>query len=363
MELLLSFWKYILISAPYLLLGFFIAGLLRSFISIEAVTKKLGNNSFSSVVKAALVGVPLPLCSCSVIPTAVSLKKAGASNGAVSSFLISTPESGVDSIALTYGIMDLPMAIFRPIAAFVSGFVAGVLQIFFNNKDVQAPDAEAPSCCSTKKKEEPLPEAKSCCCSHAPKKSLFQKLKDGFGFAFIDLFNDMAFWLFVGLVSGALIDYFVPMNWLEGANGFTGRLIILAIGIPLYVCASSSTPVAAALVMKGLSPGAALLFMLVGPATNISNIAVLQKYIGKKGVLLNIIAISVVALAFSYFVDWFYQAWNIPVNFKIVEHHDHFAHSPWAIASAIIFSVFLLKGLWHQFSEKYLTSKDKSCCH
>lgn len=352
MELLLSFWKYILISSPYLLLGFFIAGILRSFVSVEKVTKALGKNSYSSVLKAAAVGVPLPLCSCSVIPTAVALKKSGASNGAVSSFLISTPESGVDSIALTYGIMDLPMTIFRPLAAFVSGFVAGTLQMIFNpsaSKEEVEEKKEEVSCCK-------------CSCSSAPKKSLMTKLKEGFSFAFFDLFNDMAFWLFIGLLSGALIDYFVPGNWLEGANGFTGRLIILAIGIPLYVCASSSTPVAAALVMKGLSPGCAILFMLVGPATNVSNIVVLRKYLGAKGVVINVISIASVALIFSYLVDWFYQAWNIPVNFSVVSAHDHFAHSPWALASAIIFSLLLAKGLWQQFKEKYLTSK-KSCCH
>jgi len=350
MELLQAFWKYILISSPYLLLGFVIAGFLRSFISIESVTKTLGKNSFASVIKASLIGVPLPLCSCSVIPTAVSLKKAGASNGSVSSFLISTPESGVDSIALTYGIMDLPMAIFRPLAAFVSGFVAGSLQMIFNPGEIQANEVKDEVSCS------------KCCSSKPPQKSIFKKFKEGFHFAFFDLFNDMAFWLFVGLVSGALIDYFVPGNWLEGANGFTGRMIILAIGIPLYVCASSSTPVAAALVMKGLSPGCAILFMLVGPATNISNIVVLQKYLGKKGVAINIFSIAFVALIFSYLVDWFYQAFSIPINFKVSMTHDHFAHSPWALASAIIFSLLLAKGLGQQFKEKYLTSK-KSCCH
>ncbi len=362
MDFIHSFWNYILISSPYLLLGFFIAGLLRSFVSIEAVTKSLGKNNISSVIKASMIGVPLPLCSCSVIPTAVGLKKSGASNGATSSFLISTPESGVDSIALTYGIMDLPMAIFRPVAAFVSGFFAGVLQMIFNNKEIPL-EGEAPICCSSKKEEVKV-EKPSCCCSgKPPRKSIFQKLKEGFSFAFIDLFNDMAFWLFIGLVSGALIDFFVPANWLEGASGFTGRLIILGIGIPLYVCASSSTPIAAALVMKGLSPGSALLFMLVGPATNISNIAVLQKYLGKKGVAINIFSIAFVAMIFSYLVDWFYQAWNIPVIFKIVEHHDHFAHSPWALASAIIFSIFLARGLGQQVWDKYLKPKKKSCCH
>lgn len=352
MELLFSFIKYLLISSPYLLLGFFIAGLLRSFISVESVTKALGKNSFSSVFKAAMVGVPLPLCSCSVVPTAVSLKKSGASNASVSSFLISTPESGIDSIALTYGIMDLPMTIFRPLAAFVSGFVAGIFQMIFNPGQTignHETKKEGQACCK-------------CSCSSTPKKNIFVKLKEGFGFAFFDLFNDMAFWLFIGLLSGALIDYFVPGNWLEGANGFTGRMIILAIGIPLYVCASSSTPVAAALVMKGLSPGCAILFMLVGPATNISNIAVLHKYIGKKGILINLFSIASVALLFSYFVDWFYQTMNISVNFSVAMEHDHFIHSPWAIASAIIFSVFLMKGLWHQFKEKFFTSKT-SCCH
>ena len=327
MELLLAIWKYLLLISPYLLLGFMVAGLIHSYITVERIKNTLGKKNITSIFKAAILGIPLPLCSCSVVPTAVTIKKAGANNGATSSFLIATPESGVDSIMVTYSLMDLPMAIFRPLAAFFSAITAGILQHFFNH-------FEAP--------EEPP----SCCCHHSTSSSVpTSKLKEAFFYSFGRLINDMAGWLLIGILLGGIIEYFIPANIFAHYDGLIGRLIILAIGIPFYICASASTPIAAALVLKGLSPGMALLLLLVGPATNISNLLVLQKYLGKKGVLINVISIAFVALLFSYAVDYLYLHFNWGTNFKVIAHSTH--HATWyQIISAIILLILLLKGIW-----------------
>lgn len=371
LEFLLALWKYIAISAPYLLVGFFIAGLIKILIPIEKVRKILGKKSLGSIFKAAIIGVPLPLCSCSVVPTAVTLKKAGANNGATSAFLIATPESGIDSISMTYGMMDLPMTIIRPVAAFLSAMVAGIGQYLFNDKEYDISNAPEPkSCCSSKEAEpvaiktccssKPLaPVAKSCCSTKAPEPEVKsccsskkeEKKKDDIfivktlKYAYGDLIEDVAFWMTLGLILGAIIDFLVPANFLSMANGVMGRFIILGIGIPFYICASASTPIAASLMLKGLSPGAALLFLLVGPATNITNLLVLQKYIGKRGILINVIAIGGVALLLSYGVDFLYNYYQWPLDFKLGHNHDH-GHIPWwQHASAVIFSLILLRGL------------------
>ena len=334
MEFFVVFWKYLTTSAPYLLFGFAIAGILKAIIPDDLVKRWLGGKSFLSVVRASIIGIPLPLCSCSVVPTAVSLRKAGANNPATSSFLISTPESGVDSISITYALMDLPMTIMRPIAAFVTAFFAGVLQYFFNH------ETELPE-------NEPV---KSHNCSHCMKQRRFgRKLMDGIHYAFFDLLEDVALWLTIGLIIGGLIEFFVPANIFVGVNGILGKFLILLIGVPLYICASASTPIAASLVMKGLSPGSAIIFLLVGPATNMSNIIVLQKYIGKKGIIINIFSICFVAFIMSMLVDWIYMSFSIPVDFKIASHDHHGGLESWiGIICAVVLIFFLLRGIYYR---------------
>ncbi|OFZ23894.1 MAG: hypothetical protein A2202_02475 [Bdellovibrionales bacterium RIFOXYA1_FULL_36_14] len=342
MEFINSLWKYVVTSAPYLMLGFLLAGLIKALISDEQVKRWLGGNSLWAVIKASIIGVPLPLCSCSVIPTAVSLKKSGASNASTSAFLISTPESGVDSISITYALMDLPMTIFRPIAAFMTATVAGILQLFFNKENYKDPNGPTKSCCSCHEKVQV-----ATCCDSKPKATLFiEKLWQGVKYALLDLMEDMSFWLAIGLISGALIDFLVPAEFFGQLNGFWGRVVILAIGIPLYICASASTPIAASLVMKGLSPGTALLFLLVGPATNISSIFVLQKYIGKKGVIINVATICVVAFILSYVVDWIYLYFAMPVNFKVSEHVHEDHTGIFSIILSILFLSLLIRGIY-----------------
>ena len=332
MSFLESLWIYLLSAAPFLMLGLFISGIVHVFISTERIKKSLGGKGISGIVKSSLFGIPLPLCSCAVIPTAATLKKNGASNSATSAFLISTPESGVDSIAMTYGMMDLPMTIIRPIAAFFSAFFAGILQLFFNNEDIEI-EEEKKSCCK-----------KSAKSGETNEESFMSKAKRSLRFSFVDLIDDFAFWLALGIVFGALINFIVPENFFDGLDGFLGRVIILAIGVPLYICASATTPVAASLVMKGMSPGMALIILLVGPATNISNMLVIGKYIGKKGVLINVFAIVFVALLMSFITDFIYTKFSLPINFKVAaHHHEHVSY--FTIGLTIAFILLLLKSL------------------
>ncbi len=358
MSFLTSLWNYILVSAPFLMFGLFVAGVIKAFISVDRIKKAMGGKGLWGAVKASVLGIPLPLCSCAVIPTAATLKKQGASNSATSAFLISTPESGVDSIAMTYGMMDLPMTIIRPVAAFFSAIFAGTLQLIFKtDRDVKLETPEVkPSCCgSSKKKDETV----------IVKESFAKKLKASTHFAFIELIDDMAIWLAFGILAGAFIDFALPANFFDGLSGWAGRGAILLVGIPLYICASATTPIAASLVMKGMSPGMALLFLLVGPATNISNILVISKYIGKRGVVINIISIAAVALGFSFLTDYLYQYFAWPLNFNVA-HHTHETSSPWEIGLAVIFSLLLVRSLivveGPKLLKKFKESGKSGCC-
>ncbi len=357
MGFLTVLWDYILISAPFLMLGLIAGGLINEFLPFSKVKEWFGKGSWSGVFKASLLGVPLPLCSCSVIPAAVALKKNGASNGATSSFLISTPETGLDSISVTYAMMDLPMTIIRPVAAFFTAFVAGVLQIIFNDRDIiedkaltdAKPETVKSTCCSSKKQA-------------VQAKPFRERIKSVLTYAFSNLLEDIAKWLLMGLVLGALITYFVPADLFLKYDGPYVKFLILIIGIPLYICASATTPIAASLVLKGMSPGTALLLLMVGPATNASNIVVLQKYIGKKGVVLNVLAIATVGLVFSYVVDFLYSKFHWPLDFKIAHQHQHQA-SGLVIGIAILFVILHGRALYVEEIKPILTKKKGCCSH
>lgn len=336
MSFLNTFWNYLLATSPYLLLGFFISGLVRAFLSVDLIKKKLGKRDSKTVFLASLVGVPLPICSCSVIPAAVTLKQSGASNGATSSFVISTPETGIDSISITYALMDLPMMIIRPIVAFFTAFTAGIIQNHINDFEPESIE-EKKSCCSKGKKK--------------TEKNVLKRLWSGLKYAFTDLINDISVWLFIGLVAGAAISFFIPEGFFESFDGWTGRFVVLLIGLPLYICAAASTPIAVSFVLKGMSPGSALIFLLVGPATNFSNMAVLQKYIGKKGVMINNLVIMVVSLIASYLVDLYYGD-GMP-SWKMGGHHDH-GFGWFSILSSILLLGLLIRGIYVKKIKRFL---------
>ena len=345
-----TFWHFLTLSAPALLLGFFLAGLIRAFLPPERVSTWLGKGKWSDVVLASLVGVPIPLCSCSVIPTAIALKQKGASRAATSSFLISTPESGIDSILVTRAMMDWPMTIIRPVAAFASALLAGGLQLIFNPEEKVAMKPVAPV---------------AACCGHnhaAPsKKPFWSTIKEGLTWSINDLVDDLALWMTIGIVAGALLDFFVPADFFLGLGIWPSRLLVLVVGIPLYICASATTPIAASLVMKGLSPGAALILLLAGPATNIANIAVLRPHLGNKGIAINLISIAAVALLAAIGVDAWYggvqPAWAVSAHT-----HEHGSSFGWESILAAVLVVILLRGLWRAEIQPRLNRK-KDCCH
>lgn len=331
-------WTFLVLSAPYLLLGFVLSGIVHVILPLSKIKQWLGSNRIRDIFYASALGVPLPLCSCGVIPAAVTLRKAGASNASVSSFLISTPESGIDSILVTYGLMDIPMTFFRPLSAFITATTAGLLNHCFN-QDGSEPAAVGKPCCHTKKVEPQLQKEIGI-------KDFISKV---FHFAFVELVDDIAVWMSVGILLGASTSVFIPDNFFLNLSPTTSRLAILLIGIPMYICASASTPIAASLVLKGMSPGVALILLLVGPATNVANIIVLQKHIGVKGTVINILSIGGCALGLSYLVDYYYQRFGAP-HFKLDFLHDHSGVIDYL--SAVILILILLASFYRIYFSK-----------
>ena len=242
--------------SPYLLLGFLFAGILSVYLKQQRISKYLGGKNLKSVFNASIFGVPLPLCSCGVIPTGVSLYKNGASKSSTVSFLISTPQTGVDSILVTYSMLGLPFAVIRPVVALLTGLFGGLLNIPYD-KEIKVKDYDN----ANKEKENGS--------------RFINMLK----YAFVTFLQDISKWLVIGLLLAALISVLVPDNYFENnfSNPLFGMIMILAVSVPLYVCATGSVPIAAVLLMKGLSPGAALVFLMAGPATNIATLTVLSK--------------------------------------------------------------------------------------
>ena len=279
--------------APYLLLGFFFAGLLRAFVPKSIYRKHLAPRNMKSVVKAALLGIPLPLCSCGVIPTSVGLRREGASHGACTSFLIATPQTGVDSIAATYSLMGLPFAIVRPIAALFTSMFGGWLVNKFAHEDETL-------------SEEATKETAECNCDQHPSPSFWNNFISAMRYAFVEMLQDVGKWLVVGLLIAALITVAVPNEWLAALHDYKllNMLIVLAVAIPMYVCATGSIPIAVSLMAKGLTPGAALVLLMAGPAVNSASMLVVGKVFGRRTLRLYLTAIITGAVAFGLCIDY-----------------------------------------------------------
>lgn len=290
--------------APYLLLGFLFAGILHVFFKKENVARLLGSKKIKSSLYASLIGIPLPLCSCGVIPTGVSIYKSGASKGSTVSFLISTPQTGVDSILATYSMLGLPFAILRPFVAFISGVIGGSLTNLIDNE--------------AEKKPSDIFYA-------ADSSSVKNPIGRMFHYAFVESIQDIAKWLIIGLMLAALISLLLPADFFQNyiKNDFLGMLIILFAAIPLYICATGSIPIAAVLLMKGISPGAALVFLMAGPATNAATITVLGKVIGRKALFGYLISIIGSSMVFGLIVDNFLpREWFT----SLIMNHQHSGH-------------------------------------
>ena len=299
-----SAWQLLLASSIYILFGLLVSGLLKVFLDPNMVVRHLGHGRFASVFKAALLGIPIPLCSCGVLPAALSLKKQGASNGATTAFMISTPESGVDSIAISYALLDPVMTIARPFAALCTAVAAGILENFIgyqSGKMSIAPDLKCPvdGCCDGVGCP---PEI------HKRHHGFRQKIGAGIRYAVTDFWGDLAPWFFFGILLAGVMTALIPENMFSRylGGGLPAMLVMLALGIPLYICATASTPIAAALILKGVSPGAALVFLLAGPATNMATLTVLVGIFGKRATAIYLACIAVCAVAFGLLLDQVY---------------------------------------------------------
>ena len=346
-------WAVVEASAPYLLLGFFLAGLIRTFVPIGWVARHLGGGGSGSILKASLLGVPLPLCSCSVIPVAASLRRQGASRGATASFLISTPETGVDSISISYALLGPFFAVARPVAAFVTAWLAGTVVERFA-KEPAASTASEPKpttgACPHCRPAEPAPTADHRDTADHPadrdrSAGVGARLKSALHYGYVQMFRDLGHWLVLGFILAGLISALVPAGFWERYLG-PGPLaygLVLLVALPLYVCATGTTPVAAALLAAGLSPGAALVFLLVGPATNATTMMVIIQLLGRRALGLYVFSIAVVAILFGLATDALLgaTAWTPTAA------HMHETLPGLTGPAALVLTTLLLTGLAH----------------
>lgn len=294
--------------SPYLLLGFLLAGLMHAFIPQKYYSKYLAKPNFKSVVNATLFGIPLPLCSCGVIPTAMSLRKEGASKGAATSFLIATPQTGVDSIIATSSLMGLPFAIIRPIAALITAIFGGTLvnKLDNNTEEHHEEHHEDEHECECHHEH----HEHECGCHHEHEHehptTFFQKIKSALQYGYVEMMEDIGKWLIVGLIVAGLITVFVPTEVFKvfNENTILSMLLVLAIAVPMYVCATGSIPIAVALIMKGLTPGAGLVLLMAGPACNMASMLVVKKVMGTKTLIIYLASIIIGSIVFGAAIDF-----------------------------------------------------------
>ena len=354
-KIMMACWEILLESSLFILFGFFVAGLLKAFIPDDFIRRHLGRGKRSGVLKASLFGVPIPLCSCGVIPAAAGLRAQGAGKGAIASFMISTPETGVDSIAVTWALLDPVMTVIRPVAAFMTALITGMGVNLLDRDKSPGP------------LEMPFPMAATCSdgcgCTGGEHRSpgLWKKLRQGVGFAFGDLLGDIGPWLLVGIGLAGVITVYVSPRFIEAhlGGGIYAMLIMLALSTPLYVCATASTPIAAALALKGLSPGAALVFLLAGPATNVATLTVVARLLGKRVAAVYLSAIVACSLGLGLVVNAIYGVLGIDIT-SWVQSQGYGHHGMVAVVSAVVLLVFIIKPL----VQRLLTSAScKGCFH
>jgi uncharacterized membrane protein YraQ (UPF0718 family) len=336
LSVVLKSWDVMAIMAPYLLLGFFVAGLLGAFVPVSFIENHLGKRGLWQIVKASLLGVPIPLCSCSVIPVAASLRRHGATKGATISFLTSTPQTGVDSIAATWGLLGPLFAVFRMAVAFVTGVICGVAVEAF-----------------TPPSEESEGECRDEHCPTCNPESGAHKWKQVFVYGFGTLPRDIGQALLVGILVSGLLGALVPADFFTRylSSEWLSMLAVMALGIPLYVCSTGSIPIALAMIGMGLSPGAALVFLITGPATNAATIATVLKTMGRRAVVIYLITLSGCSLAAGWLLN---RVITTQVITEQVHHHAAEAGRFEQICT------FILVGL---LISAVLPRKKKNCCH
>ena len=330
--------------SPYLLLGFTLAGLMHAFVPRMVYSRYLSSNSFCSVLNAAILGIPLPLCSCGVIPTAMSLRKEGASKGATISFLIATPQTGVDSIIATYSLMGLPFALLRPFAALVTALFGGALANRVGKND------------NTEKAD----ASEQCCCANEEKTTFSKKIRTAANYAYVEMMQDIGRWLVLGLVVAGLITVFVPDSFfsLFADKPFASMLMVLLFAIPMYLCATGSIPIAVALMLKGLSPGTALVLLMAGPAVNVASLLVIGKVMGRKSLFTYLFSIVSCAILFGLGIDYLLpREWFTASLEKIHSCHSCGEISYFNTVCTVILALLLVNALLQRYRKK----KDCTC--
>ncbi|EKE75642.1 SO_0444 family Cu/Zn efflux transporter [Gallaecimonas xiamenensis] len=430
MSLISHFFDLFMDAAPWLLLGYLTAALIKVWLPADWLGKHLGGEGIKPVTKAALFGAPLPLCSCGVLPAAMGLRRAGASKGATVSFLVSTPETGVDSVAVSYGLLGPLLAIVRPIAAVASALTAGLLAGRQQDlaRPVTAPAASGPASCCGPKVDAPIKSAccgedtnasggetqapaKSGCCGEtavtftavsgdssavaastqsgcceseakqaepasccaplakassqsgccageadqakvdsccAPVASNSSKWRQGWRFATRDLVDDSAKWLLIGLVFAALVVTYVPTSFLsQWGGGLSAMVVMILVGIPMYICATASTPIAAGLLLGGVSPGAVLVFLLAGPATNAAAIGLVRQELGNRALLAYLAGVTLPAIAFGYLTNYLAGLWPAGVS---GQGGDHDLLPTWlSLGSALVLAALMLASFYRRW--------------
>ncbi len=286
LNILTEIWRVTVAMAPYLLFGFLMAGVLSVLISKDYVRRHLGGQGWLGSLKAALVGVPMPICSCGVIPLAASLRKHGASRGATASFLASTPQTGVDSLMITYALLGWIFAVSRALVAFVSGIICGTAVAAVSPRENAEPEECHDECCQPNQ--------------HCAIRRMLS-------YGFISLPRDIARAMILGIIISGIISGLIPDNFFTDRLGDSpvAMLLMLGIGIPLYVCSSASVPIALAFIKAGISPGAALVFLITGPATNAATLTTLWQIIGKKQLTVFLVTLAACALGAGLLMNQF----------------------------------------------------------
>ncbi len=358
---------YTLLNAMsvYILFGLLVAGILKQIVPADFVRKNLGANRLSAIFKSALLGIPIPLCSCSVLPFATALKKDGASKSAVQTFLISTPITGVDSIFATYGAFGWIFTIFRVVSSIIISLIAGILTLIFDNKDdnkkfsvkkpqnfslikqanlsMKTEQNKTSSCCS---------DEVSLCCENEPKEPFLKRVYE---YAFVTLLKDIAKPFLIGVFVAAFISTFLPNSLPDFLQNslLLSYIVMVALSLPLYVCATASIPIGISFILAGFSPGAAFIFLTAGPASNAVTILMVKKLLGTKSLFIYLISIFIGSILFGYLFDILFQ--NDVIN-TVKSLAEHESRGGLELLSSIILLILSIKVL--------LPSKKSSCgCH
>ncbi len=392
-------------SAPWLLLGLFVAGVMHELVPVSFLERHMGSNSIGSISKAAVIGAPLPLCSCGVIPAALGLRRSGASKSSTISFLVSTPETGVDSVSVSYALLGPLFAIIRPIAAVASAIYAGIMVKVFGDSDSKVnKTAEPVSSCCESETTKPVESSPCCstkaevaqpssCCSSSQHESgnhsmnanstsaehtdhslnAFSSFSNAAAsaarvarYASGKLLEDIVVWLLIGLALAAAIKTWVPTDFLtQWGDGLVAMLVMAFIGIPMYICATASTPLAVGFLAAGLSPGAILVFLMAGPATNISTMGMIKQEMGLKTLALYLFSVVSASIAFGYLLNYLVSAMSLQALIQTQSAlHEHGGGVQVAYAlSAIILGALMLRIGINKLMQYRHTQTPSSCCH